>query len=91
MLTELYRRRSDFAIVTCPQNPVQFTGSRTYFYWLQARQTDGGQAGDPSQGSGQWFVETKRLVLLSTAKVVVKETVLKVSKEMRIRNATKEL
>ncbi|MFQ5799242.1 MAG: hypothetical protein ACE5H0_11215 [Bacteroidota bacterium] len=23
-----------------------------------------GHAGDPSQGSGQWFVETKKLVLL---------------------------
>ena len=22
------------------------------------------QAGDPSQGSGQWFVETKKLILL---------------------------
>ncbi len=34
-----------------------------YFYRLQAP-TLSGQAGDPSQGSGQWFVETKKLLLL---------------------------
>ncbi len=56
--------------------------SGAYFYRLQAP-TKSGQAGE--------CVETKRLVLRNTAKVVMKETVLKVSEEMRIRNATKEL
>ena len=38
--------------------------SGIYFYRLQARPTDGGQAGDPSAGSGHGFVATKKLLLL---------------------------
>jgi len=38
--------------------------SGIYFYRVQARPTDGGQAGDPSAGSGHSFVATKKLLLL---------------------------
>ena len=38
--------------------------SGVYFYRLQARQTDGGQAGDASASSAQGFVETKKAILL---------------------------
>jgi photosystem II stability/assembly factor-like uncharacterized protein len=38
--------------------------SGIYFYRLQARQVDGGQAGDASTGSARGFVETKKMILL---------------------------
>lgn len=38
--------------------------SGVYFYRLQARPTDGGQAGDASTGSAWGYVETKRMILL---------------------------
>lgn len=47
---------------------VQWDASRfpsgTYFYRMQARKTDGGQAGDASTGSARGFVETKKMILL---------------------------
>ena len=38
--------------------------SGIYFYRLQARQIDGGQAGDASTGSARGFVETKKMILI---------------------------
>lgn len=38
--------------------------SGIYFYRLQARPTEGGQAGDASTGSAQGFVETRKMILL---------------------------
>ena len=38
--------------------------SGIYFYRLQARQTDGGWAGDASTSSAQGYTETKKMVLL---------------------------
>ncbi len=38
--------------------------SGVYFYRLEARQRDGGRAGDASTGSARSFVETRRMVRL---------------------------
>lgn len=38
--------------------------SGIYFYRFQARQIEGGQAGDASTGSARGFVETKKMILL---------------------------
>jgi hypothetical protein len=38
--------------------------SGIYFYLLQARPTDGVQAGDASTGSARGFVEIKKMILL---------------------------
>jgi hypothetical protein len=38
--------------------------SGTYIFRLQARQIDGGKAGDASTGSARGFVETKKMILL---------------------------
>jgi len=40
------------------------SASGIYYYRLQARQIDGGRAGDASTGSARGFVETKKMVLL---------------------------
>ncbi len=43
---------------------VSKLASGVYYYRLQARPINGGQAGSPSSSSGQCYIETKKLLLL---------------------------